>query len=521
MPPAEYLSSSLVVRTQDFELRTRGRILVFDGHTRVQPPSGNGDKSAALPDVQVGDALQLVAVEPAQHFTKPPPRYGEASLVKELEKRGIGRPSTYASIISTIQDRGYVRLENRRFHAEKMGDIVTERLIENFEDLMDFGFTAALEEALDEVALGHKDWKQVLGSFYKDFKKKLEVAEGDAGGMRENVPTDTDVECPKCGRPMQIRTASTGVFLGCSGYALPPKERCKSTINLVPGDEVVSAEYEEEGESRLLLQKHRCRRCKTAMDSYLVDETRKLHVCGNNPDCSGYEVETGQFMIKGYDGPVLECDRCGAEMQLRSGRFGKYFACTAEDCKNTRKLLRNGEPAPPKVDPIPMPHLRCEKCDDHYLLRDGAAGIFLAASQFPKHRETRAPLVEEVASVRDQLDEKYRYLAEAPHEDPAGNPAIIRFLRKTREQYVTSEVDGKASHWRAYFRDGHWIEEGEVAAPAKAAARSAKKKKKKGRKKAGKRSGASGVGKSQPAAGESRKAASESKATGSKRAAGG
>ena len=261
-----------------------------------------------------------------------------------------------------------------------------------------------------------------------------------------------------------------------SGYALPPKERCKSTINLIPGDEAVAADAEdqEEGESLLLLKKHRCPKCKTAMDSYLIDETRKLHVCGNNPDCSGFEVEQGQFVIKGYDGPVLECDKCGEDMQLKSGRFGKYFGCTADDCKNTRKLLRSGEPAPPKVDPIPMPHLQCEKCDDFYLLRDGAAGIFLAASQFPKHRETRAPLVEEIAPIKDQLDEKYKFLADAPPRDRAGNPAMVRFLRKTKEQYVMTESEGKATGWRAYYRDGKWVEE---LPPPKAVKKKAAKKK--------------------------------------------
>jgi len=250
------------------------------------------------------------------------------------------------------------------------------------------------------------------------------------------------------------------VFLGCSGYALPPKERCKCTINLIPGDEAVRAESDDdEGEARLLLERRRCPKCQTSMDSYLIDERRKLHVCGNNPDCDGYEIEEGQFVIKGYDGPVLECDKCGADMQLKSGRFGKYFGCTASDCKNTRKLLRNGEPAPPKVDPIPMRELRCEKCDDFYLLRDGAAGIFLAASQFPKHRETRAPLVEEVKSVADKLDPKYAYLATAPTEDPDGNKAVIRFQRKTREQYVMSEADGKPTGWRAFYHDGKWVEE--------------------------------------------------------------
>ncbi|MDG2335375.1 MAG: type I DNA topoisomerase [Myxococcota bacterium] len=487
MPPARYLSTSIVVNVDEFELRTRGRILVFDGYTKVQPPTGKGDRNAALPDVQVGEVLGVEALDPVQHFTKPPPRYSEASLVKELEKRGIGRPSTYASIISSIQDRGYVRLENRRFYAEKIGEIVTERLIKNFEHLMDFGFTAQLEESLDEVALGQKEWKDVLGSFYKDFKGHVEAAQAEEGGMRSNSPTDTDIECPKCARPMQIRTASTGVFLGCSGYALPPKERCKATINLVPGEEAASADADDEDEARLLLNRRHCARCKTSMTSYLVDEARKLHVCGDNPDCQGYEVEPGQFFIKGYDGPVLQCDKCEEEMQLRSGRFGKYFACTAEECKNTRKLLRNGEPAPPKVDPIPMPDLACEKCEDFYLLRDGAAGIFLAASQFPKHRETRAPLVDEILTVADQLDDKYKFLAQAPAQDSAGNKAVVRFLRKTKEQYVMTEVDGKASGWRAYYRDGKWVEEQPPPSGSKKKAAKSKKKAAGRKKKAAKR----------------------------------
>ena len=113
----------------------------------------------------------------------------------------------------------------------------------------------------------------------------------------------------------------------------------------------------------------------------LIDETRKLHVCGNGPDCPGYEVETGKFKIKGYDGPIIECDKCGADMQLKTGRFGKYFGCTSEGCKNTRKLLRNGEAAPPKMDPVPMPELACVKVEDHYILRDGAAGLFLAGRE--------------------------------------------------------------------------------------------------------------------------------------------
>ena len=480
MPPAEYLSSTLTATAGDYELKAKGRILKFDGWTRILPPmSRKNAEDEELPALEVGQQLALQQVDATQHFTKPPARYTEASLVKELEKRGIGRPSTYAAIISTIQDRGYVRTENRRFYAEKMGDIVTDRLAENFPNLMDYSFTARMEETLDKVASGELGWRQVLDEFYSDFQEQLEHAKGDGegkqatGGMRANLPTDTDIACPQCGRTMQIRTGSTGVFLGCSGYALPPKERCTATMNLAPGEEAVKTDADDdEAEALEQRRKKRCPKCATAMDSYLIDEKRKLHVCGNNPDCNGYLVEQGEFRIKGYEGPVLECEKCSNEMQLRTGRFGKYFKCTNEACGNTRKLLRNGEPAPPRADPIPMPHLKCEKVDDHYLLRDGASGLFLAASQFPKNRETRAPLVEEVVSVKDQLDPKLRYLADAPLEDSDGNKALLRFSRKTREQYVQTEVDGKPTGWAAFYRDGRWhVEDKPKPAKKKAAAK--------------------------------------------------
>ena len=459
MADAEFLSTSIVIANGDYELRTRGRIIKFDGFLKAAPQSAKKDEDVALPDIQVDETLDLKKLDPSQHFTKPAPRFTEASLVKELEKQGIGRPSTYASIISTIQDRGYVRLQNRRFYAEKMGEIVSERLTESFPNLMDYDFTARMEDELDEIAEGEVEWKKVLNDFYGKFRRQLETAESsDDGGMRANTPTETDIPCPTCSRNMQIRVASTGVFLGCSGYALPPKERCKTTINLIPGDEVVSADedVEGEGETRLLRKKRRCPKCGTAMDSYLIDEKRKLHVCGNNPDCSGYEVEQGTFRIKGYDGPTLECDKCGSEMQLKTGRFGKYFGCTNTECKNTRKLLKNGEPAPPKMDPVPMPELQCQKVDDTYVLRDGASGLFLAASKFPKNRETRPPLVSEIKPHRKEIDPKYDYLMDAPEADPEGNPTVIRYSRKSKEQYVMSEKDGKATGWSAWYVNGKW-----------------------------------------------------------------
>ena len=460
MTPAKYDATTVKVKAGEFELVAKGRVLKFDGWTKVQPQkSKKGDEDKLLPDVNPGDKLALKQLEPKQHFTKPVARFNEASLVKELEKRGIGRPSTYASIISTIQDRGYVRLENKRFYAEKMGEIVTDRLMENFDGLMSYDFTANMEQRLDEIADGHENWKAVLDKFYSDFYSKLLLAEQEAeqGGMRPNQAVPVDINCDKCGRPMNVRTASTGVFLGCSGYNLPPKERCTNTMNLTPGEEVVKVDNDDEQETEDLRAKRRCTECGTAMDSYLVDETRKLHVCGNSPACPGTYVEAGTFKIKGYDGPLIECDKCGSDMELKNGRFGKYFDCTNSECKNTRKLLRNGEPAPPKEDPVDLPELECEKSDAHFMLRDGASGIFLAAHNFPKSRETRAPKVEELARFRDRISPKFYYLADAPKTDPDGHPAIVRFSRKTKQQYVmTEDAKGKATGWSAWYQDGKW-----------------------------------------------------------------
>lgn len=461
MTPAQYDATKLTVKAGDYELKATGRTLRFDGWTRVQTAlKKKNEEDNTLPFVAQGDVLALKELQPKQHFTKPPARYSEASLVKELEKRGIGRPSTYATIISTIQDRGYVKVENRRFYAEKMGEIVSERLVGSFADLMSYDFTASMEQTLDDVARGELDWKKVLDGFYADFTKQLEKAELDPeeGGMRLNQMVMTDIKCPTCGRPMGIRTGTTGVFLGCSGYELPPKERCKTTMNLTPGVEAIS-ENSEDAETDALRAKHRCSICGTAMDSYLIDEKRKLHVCGNNPICEGYEVEEGQFKIKGYEGPLIECDRCGHDMELKNGRFGKYFGCTNSECKNTRKLLKNGEAAPPKEDPIYLPDLKCSKSDAHFVLRDGAAGIFLAASTFPKSRETRAPLVEELVQYRELLWPKYQYLADAPVTDDEGNKAAVKFSRKTKEQYVATEVDGKATGWSAHYVNGKWVSE--------------------------------------------------------------
>ena len=478
MTPAKYENTTLTISAADYDLKLKGRTVLFDGWTRVMKAIAKSAEEVLLPAVKEGDTFKLKELLPAQHFTKPPARFSEASLVRELEKRGIGRPSTYASIISTIQDRGYVTTQNKRFYAEKIGAVVTERLCESFNELMTYNFTSDMEEKLDEIAAGDKYWQDVLDAFYQDFKAQLEKADSEGeGGMRANDPTPTDIPCPECGRHMMVRTGSTGVFLGCSGYSLPPKERCKGTLNLIPGDEAVDADQDDESEAKALIERKRCPKCATSMDSYLIDEQRKLHICGDNPDCDGFIVEQGQYRIKGYDGPIIECDKCGSDMQLKSGRFGKYFGCTNSDCKNTRKLLRNGEAAPPKADPIHMKELPCEKSEGYFVFRDGAAGVFMASSAFPRSRETRAPLISELLPHKAELDPKFLYLCEAPEEDNKGNPVMIRYSRKNKEQYVMSEdKDGKATGWTGHYINGQW--DIELPKPKKKAARKKAAKKK-------------------------------------------
>ena len=464
MPDAEYLSTSAKINIDKYTFSARGREVIFDGFTKIsQPIKSDGDD--ILPPLSEGDALNLSEIKLEQKFTKPPARFSEAALVKELEKKGIGRPSTYANIISTIQDRGYVEIQNRRFFVKKIGHIVTERLLESFDDIMDYEFTANLENNLDSVARGELDWKNVLDDFYSAFQKDL-ISASDEDGMRSNQPTSTNITCPACEKTnMVIRNSSNGVFLGCSGYQNIGDDKCKETLNLVSGDEAISVDDTEEAEN--LMIKRRCDKCDTSMDNYLIDEGRKLHVCGKSPDCDGYYIEEGQFKIKGYDGPTLECHKCGSEMQLKTGRFGKYFGCLNDNCGATRALQRNGEPKPLMMEPISIPDLACLKCEDHYLLRDSMKGLFLAASKYPKNRETRAPKVSEINSLSSEILEacrflpktdKHSYLMSAPEKDRDGNPYVIRYNKTDDVHYLASEKDGKKTKWTAVFANGEWVQ---------------------------------------------------------------
>ena len=467
LPDAEYLATNAKIQLDEYKFSATGREVVFDGFTRVVKAKSDDKESNILPSLELNQQLILKDIDNKQKYTKPPARFSEAALVKELEKKGIGRPSTYANIISTIQDRGYVEIQNRRFFVKKIGMIVTDRLVSSFDDIMNYSFTANFEDQLDRIANGELNWKEVLNSYYSAFQDDLSTAMDEENGMSPNLPTMTNINCPECKiNKLTIRNASNGVFLGCAGYSLPAEMQCKKTLNLISGDEAVSIDDQEEAEH--LVTKRRCPKCDTSMDNYLLDENHKLHVCSNNPDCDGFEVEEGAFKIKGYDGPTLSCHKCGSEMQLKTGRFGKYFGCMNDNCGATRALQRNGEPKPIVMEPITT-EIPCIKFEDIYLLRDSMKGLFLAASKYPKNRETRAPSVEEfnkAVTEETLLDackyledqEKHTHLLCAPKHDIDGNPYIIRYNKVEDTHYLASEKDGKKTGNTASHNGEKWIE---------------------------------------------------------------
>ncbi len=453
-----YESTSLSVSCNDYELKASGRHVIFDGFRKVW---GFGkSEETLLPELKANDLLSLDKLESLQHFTQPPARFSEASLVKELEKDGIGRPSTYASIISTIQERGYVKIEHGRFYAERMGEVVTDRLRFSFKDLMDTSFTASMEDSLDLIAQGKENWLESLDKFFKSFDEELEKASAPSseGGMPENKPLEVSMICPECGKyHMAVQSGKTGMFLSCLGYYdknVKAAERCHKTLNLSPIDigALNKKELSEEEETEILRSRPRCPKCHSVMDGYLIDEKHKLYLC-SLPGCDGYSFEEGNFSSEIDLGPEVICEKCGSKMVLKDGRFGKYMACSNSECGNTRKILKNGQVAPPREDPVDLPELQCKTEGSHYVLRDGASGIFLAAHNFPKVRETRPPKVSELKRFYDRISPKFRYLAKAPEKDPDGNETEVRFSRKMGKQYVIGVRDGKPTGFTAFYNE--------------------------------------------------------------------
>ncbi len=330
MPPAEFdqTSVSIVAPTQggDAVFRATGRKLVFDGFMKV---AGISSEDQLLPELREQQPVAPIELDPTQHFTQPPPRFTEASLVKELERLGIGRPSTYASIIQTIQDREYVTQVDRRFYATMLGSIVTDKLIQAFPEIMDVGFTAGMELKLDEVEDHTVDWIKLLQDFYGPFHA---VVDGALEKIEHAGGSASPYVCPKSGDPMVYRISKNGFFLACSnrecGQTQPVDQQGKPTVREV--------------------SQHKC------------------PVCGRE-----------MIKRKGRFGEFLGCS--GYSVKNEAGE---------PSCTTIINLDKEGNPLPPKPKPIKT-SVACEKCGSPMLLRDSKRGPFLGCSTFPKCRSTK------------------------------------------------------------------------------------------------------------------------------------
>ena len=313
-----------------FWFRVTGSVLKFDGFLKVYEESKEGKDEEGeelkhkLPALEAGERLTLKELKPEQHFTEPPPRFNEASLVKELEERGIGRPSTYAAILTTIQERQYVQKIGGKFTPTEIGLVVTDLLVENFRDIFDLQYTARLEEELDEIEEGKEKWTDALADFYKKFQKDLKYAEKHMENIKR-MEKPTDEKCELCQSPLVIKWGKHGSFYACSTYDKDDPNTCKFTkenpINLPD------------------------------LDSADVQETTQEEYCEN----------------------------CGRVMVLKRGRFGQFMACTGyPDCKTTRRLDQGK-----RVPDIPLDEL-CPKCGRNMMIRHGRFGEFTTCSGYPE-----------------------------------------------------------------------------------------------------------------------------------------
>ena len=283
----------------DYRLRATGSVLKFDGFLAVYEEGKDESRkaeeqeesvAARLPEVSEGETLKLNEFKPEQHFTQPPPRYTEATLVKELEEKGIGRPSTYAAILSTILDRAYAAKDRGRFYPTRLGELVFGLLVKSFADIFDIAYTARMEEELDEIEEGKLKWTEALSEFYEKFARDLERAGEEMENVKAGLPTDET--CERCSKPMLMRIGRHGLFLACSGYP-------DCTYTREPTLEIPGIESDE-----------------------------------NTPE-----------------GQTEHCDNCNREMVLKRGRFGTFLACTGyPDCKTTKPLSARGRPS----EPVPI-----------------------------------------------------------------------------------------------------------------------------------------------------------------------
>lgn len=322
MTDAVYDTVTIDIQANNYMFRATGSTLKFDGFMKVYSIQDEETKEPKLPLLEQNDNLNLIKIVPEQHFTEPPARYNEASLIKTLEEYGIGRPSTYAPTIKTILDRMYVRLENKKFYPTDLGVVVNKFLKENFKDVINYKFTADIEEEFDDIAENKLKWQDVLKNFYTPFEKHLVQAEG---ATRQKIaPKATNEVCPKCGKPMVIRESRRGPFMACSGYP-----ECKTTFSVDKDGNKVSNEPQQTEE--------KCPKCGGIMLKKMGFRGPYL-ACEHYPECkTTYSLDkNGNKVIKPEPEKTdIKCEKCGSPMLKRIGKRGPFLTCSAfPKCRN-------------------------------------------------------------------------------------------------------------------------------------------------------------------------------------------
>ena len=322
MADAIYNTVTAEISAKDYLFKAFGSTLLFDGFLKAYNIDDDG-KETKLPSLKSDEELNLLQLLPCQHFTEPPPRYNEASLIKALEEHGIGRPSTYAPTIKTILDRIYVRLDNKKFTPTDLGIVVNNVLKQHFGNIINVEFTADIEEKLDEIAEDKAIWQNVLKDFYTPFEKDLNEAEKNL--QRQKVPVQQSSEiCPKCGKNMVVRYSRRVRFLGCSGYP-----ECNATLSLDKNGQVAEAPQETD---------MKCDKCGSPLIKKAGFMGKQYLSCKNYPECkTKYNIdENGNKIImpepKHTD---IKCNKCGSEMLKRIGKRGHFLTCSAfPKCRN-------------------------------------------------------------------------------------------------------------------------------------------------------------------------------------------
>jgi DNA topoisomerase I len=426
-------------------LKAGGRRLAFDGFLRVTGVDIGGEQ--ILPPLSQNQPLAPLEVEPTQHFTSPPPRYTEASLVKALEAEGIGRPSTYATIIQTIQDRGYVEQKDRKFWASALGEVVTKKLLEHFSQIMDVKFTSQMESTLDSIEESHVDWVKVLRDFYGPFKLNLEAAESQMQTARSEA---SGHNCPECQKPLVYRWGKTGRFLGCTGYP-----ECKFTCNV-----------DQEGNPvRQTVTEHPCQRCGKMM---ILRSSRGKPFLG----CSDYPAcdftmpcdETGTPLRKVKAEEIHEsCEDCGGPMAVKFKGRSAFLGCrNYPTCRGTKPLPAGVYVEPPPKAPLEQAGLNCPDCGRAMIIRKGKRGPFVACSGYPKCRKTM-PMerLEEAKAAAAAKQAGQPAPATGAEDTPALAGAKVAGVTTSRTgKMVVESLDGPVScpncGSRMELRPGRW-----------------------------------------------------------------